>query len=358
MTTIRPLHAARQPGQDAPICGPGQDPSAAPRCWSRPRKTPWAALWICVIALLPGPAAAALRLCNQTSYILEIATGVTRAEEVITKGWTRLIPGVCKTVLAGDLRQQTSFVYAQSARAYDGPRRAWGGLHWLCAQTGEFRIEEPNGYTRCTGGRRLPFFQISGHGQRNWTQTFGQTPALTSRAAAQAAGLARLLTSAGFDGAHPGHALALFRARMHLSAHAPVAAVFDALESAALGQAAPNGYEVCNDTAAQIFVALADREHGHWHTRGWWHVGPVACAQALTTPLTGRIYLLVDGSKGRRLVGGGAHFCITNITFDVEGEGSCAARGLKPAGFLATNLHHHPGYIAHVDKAGLVPRPK
>ena len=321
----------------------------------RPTRT---ALWISAIALLPAPAAAALKLCNQTSYILEIATGVARAEEIITKGWTRLIPGACKIVLASDLRQQTSFVYAQNARAYDGPRRAWGGLHWLCARTGSFRVVEPNGDTSCANGQRLPFFQISAPGQQNWTQTFGQTPALASRAAAQTAGLARLLTSAGFAGTHPAQALARFRARMHLPAHAALAAVFDALESAALSKAAPNGYEVCNDTAAPIFVALADREQGQWHTRGWWHVGPVACAQTLTTPLTGKVYLLVDGNKGRRLVSGGAHFCITNITFDVEGGGSCAARGLKPAGFLATNLRHHPGYIAHVDQDGLVPGPK
>jgi uncharacterized membrane protein len=316
-------------------------------------------LWISVAALLPAPAAAALKLCNQTSYILLVATGVARAEAVLTKGWTRLLPGVCKSVFVGDLRQPASFfVYAHSARAYDGPRRAWGGTHWLCARTGDFRTVEPIGDTRCPDGQKLPFSQISAHGQENWTQSFGQTPALATKAAAQAAGLARLLTSAGLDGGHPANALARFRARMHLSARAPIAALFDALESAALSKAAPNGYEVCNDTAAPIFVALANLEQGHWHTRGWWHVAPVACAQALSTPLTGRVYLLVDGAKGRRLVGGAARFCITNITFDVEGGGSCTARGLKPAGFLATNKEQHRGYIAHVDESGLVPRPK
>ncbi len=355
MTLDHRHRTADSPKQNVSIRGPKEAASGVQRHQGLPIRPAKAALWLSVIALLPAPAAAALKLCNQTSYILETATGIERAEEVITKGWTRLIPGACKTVLAGDLRQQTSFVYAQSARAYDGPRRAWGGLHWLCARTGNFRTVEPSGNPSCTNGQRLPFFQISAPGQENWTQIFAQTPALTSRAAAQTAGLARLRSSAGLDGAQ---ALARFRARMHLPAHAPPAAVFDALENAALSRAAPNGYEVCNDTSAPIFVALADREQGHWHTRGWWHVGPVACAQTLTTALTGKVYLLVDGAKGRRLVGGGARFCVTNITFDVQGQGSCAARGLKPAGFLATNLRHHPGYIAHVDQNGLVPRPR
>ncbi len=358
MTKARLLPLTASPGKSRPIRDRALEEVVPGQRRNRGLRPSGAALWICAIALIPAPAAAALKLCNQTSYILEIATGVARAGEVITQGWTRLIPGACKTVLAGDLRLQTSFVYAHSARAYDGPRKAWGGMHWLCAREGDFRTAEPVGDTSCVGGQRLPFFQLSGHGQENWTQTFGQTPALASRAAAQAAGLARLLTSAGLDGTHPGPALARFRARMHLSAQAPTTAVFDALESAALSRAAPNGYEVCNDTAAPIFVALADREQHHWHTRGWWHVGPVACAQALTAPLKGKVYLLVDGAKGKRLVSGPTQFCITSITFDVEGNGSCAARGLKPAGFLPTNLHHHPGYIAHVDANGLVPRPR
>lgn len=357
-----PLNHARRAADRIPQFsssrGAKKAPSAGSRRhgWSvRPRG---AALWLCAIALVPAPAAAALKLCNQTSYILEIATGVARAEAIITKGWIRLIPGACKAVLAGDLRQQTSFVYAHSARAYDGPRKAWGGLHWLCARTGDFRVVEPSGDTSCTNGQRLPFFRISAPGQENWTQTFAQTPALASRTAAQSAGLARLLTSAGLDGAHPTQALARFRARMHIPVHAPLRAVFDALESAALSKATPNGYEVCNDTAAPVFVALANREGGHWHTRGWWHVGPVACAQTVSTPLKGTVYLLVDGTKGHRLVGGSAQFCVTNITFDVEGKGSCATRGLKPAGFLATNRRHRAGYIAHVDQNGLIPAPK
>lgn len=357
MTKAQALPHAASPRKKPPLRD-GPMPEASPwRRRSHGLGSSGAALWICAVALLPAPAAAALRLCNQTSYILAVATGVARAGDVITKGWTRLIPGACKTVLAGDLRQQTSFVYAHSARAYDGPRKAWGGMHWLCTRAGNFRTAEPVGDTSCAGGQRLPFFQISVRGQKSWTQTFGQTPALASPAAARAAGLSRLLTSAGLDGALPGPALARFRVRMHLSARASTTAVFDALESAALSRAVPNGYEVCNDTSAPIFVALANREQGHWHTRGWWHVRPVACSQALTTPLTGKVYLLVDGAKGHRLVSGPAHFCITSITFDVEGDGSCAARGLEPAGFLPTNLRRRPGYIAHVDKSGLVPRP-
>lgn len=321
-------------------------------------KMPWAAFGLAVVTLLPVPAAAALKLCNRTSYILDVATGVERAGTVVTAGWIRLIPGFCKTVLDGDLSTQTTFVYARSARAYDGPRRAWGGSAWLCARTSDFHSTAARGNPNCQGAHALPFFRIDPHGQPSWTQTFGQTPSLATARAAQAAGLARLLSSAGLNGAHPAHALAAFRARMHIASTAPISAVFDALESAALSRAAPNGYGVCNDTSARAFVALADHEQGQWHTRGWWQVGPGRCVQALTAKLAGPVYLLAEGPKGRRLVTGRTRFCITDITFDVEGQGSCSARGLKAAGFETTNLRHRPGYTAHVSEHGLVPEPR
>eukprot|EP00581_Thalassiosira_minuscula_P040283 CAMPEP_0184455240 /NCGR_PEP_ID=MMETSP0740-20130409/22725_1 /TAXON_ID=385413 /ORGANISM="Thalassiosira miniscula, Strain CCMP1093" /LENGTH=84 /DNA_ID=CAMNT_0026827013 /DNA_START=62 /DNA_END=313 /DNA_ORIENTATION=+ len=43
-------------------------------------------------------------VCNETSYIIEAATGRYDGQGVVVEGWTRLRPGACAKVIEGDLR--------------------------------------------------------------------------------------------------------------------------------------------------------------------------------------------------------------------------------------------------------------
>ena len=70
------------------------------------RLAPLAALMLAFGA--PGSAqsgsASGWDLCNQTSFVLEAATGRPENKSVIVEGWTRIRPGECRTALAGPLK--------------------------------------------------------------------------------------------------------------------------------------------------------------------------------------------------------------------------------------------------------------
>lgn len=316
--------------------------------------------WICATS----PADAALRLCNRTSHILYASTGGETGTTVATRGWMRIVPGACEAAIAGGLTAQRYFVYARSSQAHNGPARAWGGHTGLCAKDTDYALEQPLGTPRCPSDDAftVPFATVETGGQANWTTTFTETPPLASANAARQAGIVRLLGDAGYNvglGEGVGAALKKFRLRMKLAADAGPTDLFDALETEAMKVASPAGYSICNDTDAPIWAALGMRRAGVWFAQGWWKVAPGACARAIATRLSSdKIYLLVEKSDGHRLVTGKENFCVTNITFEIQGRTRCAERGLTAAGFAVTNTKGRGGFTAHVSEDGLLPPPR
>jgi len=313
-----------------------------------------------VFALVLCPASASLRLCNRTSYVLYAATGAAAADGVTVRGWTRIAPGACEIALSGDLAAQAYYLYARSSRAHAGPSRAWSGPTGLCTKDSDFSLKVAAGGARCTepASFQLPFIRLDTHHMRSWTTTFRETPDLASMQAAERAGLKRLLADIGMGdlGSDKSVAASLlqFRSRMHVPDKAPVAALFNALETAAMRNAVPAGYNVCNDTSRPIWAALGQKKGTVFVSRGWWTVAAGSCAGTMTDALVKQtIYLRVETPDGKPLVAGPEKFCVTNIEFEIQGRGRCAQRGLVEAGFAATNTAGAAGFTAHVTDHGL-----
>lgn len=319
-----------------------------------------AALVLCAAATLATPAAAALRLCNRTSYILYAATATTANDTVTTRGWTRLVPGGCATAIAADLGPDT-YIYARTSQAHNGPAHAWGGAQQLCIKDTDFTLATAASADRCDApdAYTVPFDKVATGGKTDWTTTFTQSPPFATAAAARRAGLGRLLADIGYrlgSATAFESALGKFRIRMKMPDTSGTAALFDALETEAMKVAAPAGYSVCNDTDETLWAALGFRRGKIWASRGWWQVAAGACARTLTTALeTNRIYLLVERRNGERLVTGKAKFCVTNIAFDVEKRSDCETRGLTAAGFVRTDTRGRTGFTAHISEDGLLP---
>ena len=53
-------------------------------------------------------------VCNQTSYILETATGRPEGKAVLVAGWLRLLPGECRTAAAAPLTRGVHYIYART----------------------------------------------------------------------------------------------------------------------------------------------------------------------------------------------------------------------------------------------------
>ena len=312
-----------------------------------------------------SPSAAALRLCNRTSYVLYASTGTETGNATLTRGWTRIVPGGCTVAIAGALTAPFYYVYARTSHAHNGPVHAWGGHTGLCVKDTDFSLNIPLGTQRCPSDDAftVPFAAVRTGGKANWTTTFTQTPPLASSNAARQAGIARLLGDIGYkaglrgnDGV--GDALEKFRARMKLSKNAGLNDLFDALETEAMKVASPSGYAICNDTDAPVWGALGLRSGAAWIASGWWKVMPGACARAIATKLSSdRVYLLVEGRDSKRLVAGKENFCVAAIAFEIEGRAHCTERGLTTAGFAVTNTKGLAGFTAHVSEDGLLPPP-
>ncbi len=320
-------------------------------------------------ALAAFPAQAGLKLCNRTSYILYAATAYSEGINALSQGWTRIVPGTCQTAIKEPLKAHGYFVYARSSLGHSGATRAWGGPQKFCVKDADFQLRVPLAAARCPEDDTfdLPFAGVETKKAQSWTMTLDETPAYASMKDAEAAGLKRLLRDEGARiatlDAKPDKAadaaLAAFRKRLNMAANASPSDLFDALETEALKTTAPHGYAVCNDTAKPIWVALAGQTGGKWFSRGWWQIAPSGCAKAITEALaTDKIYLLAQTPGGVPIVYGAQKFCVTNVEFDIQGRGNCAARGQTETGFAETQVKGLAGFTAHVSEHGLVYMPK
>ncbi|HYS46820.1 MAG TPA: DUF1036 domain-containing protein [Rhizomicrobium sp.] len=313
--------------------------------------------------LAPGPAHAALTLCNRTSYILYAATSAIQSPRSETQGWTRVAPGECQVARKEPLTAETYLVHARSGVAHSGPPRAWGGAYPVCVKDTNFILRQAVTRPICTAedSFALPFASLGNRGKSTWTMNFDEQPVM-SLSEAQLAGVKRLLVDNGYkidriDGKPDratGAALMDFRKRMRFAADAGNAQLFDVLEREARKKIAPSGYTVCNDSRDALLVALGQMEGQQPVSRGWWTVQPNACAKAITTALRAdAIFLLAQKKNGVGLVSGTQKFCTTAAAFEIRGAENCATRGFTQSGFAPTPTKGQAGYVAHIGPAGL-----
>src|SRR6202042_2136019 len=110
------------------------------------------------------PAAADLRLCNNTASRVGIAVGYKDAQGWTTEGWWNLPARTCETVLQGNLVARYYYVYAID---YDRGGE-WMGQAYMCTRDKEFTIR---GIGDCLarGYDRTGFFEVDTGEQRAWT---------------------------------------------------------------------------------------------------------------------------------------------------------------------------------------------
>jgi uncharacterized membrane protein len=318
---------------------------------------------LCAILFCFGvtPASAALKLCNQTSYVLYAAVGWRDGNNVAAQGWKRVIPGDCRDLLHQPLAAVPYFLFARSSSAHAGEVRNWGGNTSLCIKDTDFAVTGTATEQSCSDENAYPesFSAIDTHGMSSWTTTLTESPSIASLDDARKAGIDRLLGDLGYkfrddDGREA--ALAGFRRRVNLVSNASQADLLDAMETEAMKVVSPAGYSICNDTGGVVWTALGFAEGKRKLSAGWWKVGPGACAHALTQPLhVDAVFVHAEGHDRPALVSGPEKFCVANITFQTTDSDNCAAHGLTEARFAKTNTKGVAGYTAHISEGGLEP---
>jgi len=301
-------------------------------------------------------ARADLEICNRTSFVIEAAIGVETKGAAATRGWFRVDPGNCRSVLRGEISADHLYLHARALSLY-GSLSPLSATHIeLCTGGTDFLIA---GAKKCTKPeeRMLPFAEVRPRRTGNHASIFVAESAGYEPDQARIAAIQRLLTLAGFDadvvdgalGAKSEAALAAFLKSRGLSADAALRSDFlDVLLAAArVGSGA--GLLWCNDTKHIVMAAIATEDGGTVTTRGWWRLEAGACLRPELPRRTGsRIYSFAEAvdaagmlieQKGRPLAWGGSRkFCVKNIRFEISDHSNCNALGLEVKAFTPVEL--------------------
>ena len=306
-----------------------------------------AALACCI--LLAGRSAHAWEVCNETSFVLRVATAITVDSKLTPKGWSRARPGQCLLFVTDD--SSARYVYAESSVIHPGGIREWRGENTLCASDDDFTA---NTDVSCALQDLMTRDYLSIDPKEKRTRLvevdeFGENSSI--------AGMQRLLKELGYSipkidgksGRQTRRSLTKFVKDQKLTSGMSTDDKIDALEAVALVKGQALGITVCNEAATKMWISVAYRDSAAWIARGWWAINPKQCLRPHTQSIKGaeaHIYALLESSKD----GGDdstlkpattvpTKFCIAQSRFAVTERENCADRGYRTASFrpLATD---------------------
>ncbi len=314
---------------------------------------------------LGAPAAAQWTVCNESSYIAEVAVAYPEGDNKVTEGWTRVRPGECQIARRTALTPGVHHLYARSSPAHRGGLREWSGVTPLCVDEGDFSIA---GDAVCEDlGFETRFFMevpIDGTARRTALVDPDFESENLPRAdmggvdmtSVRLAGIQRLLTDTGyydraidgFTGIRTTRSIEQFVADQQLRSTPSDFELIDLLESAALLRADEVGLKLCNRTDTLVWTAIAQRAEEEWESRGWWPLGPDECAKVLNEALTQEAYYVYaamgdpETQTDRPLAAADEPFCLAPTRFAILGRESCAGRGYDEGRFATVLTRDRP----------------
>lgn len=287
------------------------------------------------------------KVCNQTSYIIESATGRPDGGAIVVEGWTRLRPGECKVALPAPLQPGVHYLYSRSSTAHRGGQRSWGGNTSLCVDgSGSFSVENPSSCA-AMGLESRNFVSVKINSRTSWTNTLSETEPYTQKKA-QAAGLQRLLNDAGVDdaridgyiGRRTRGAIARFLKVNKLQANTSDSELIDILEEMARIRSRDVGMTLCNRSNNPIWTAIGRRRGDGWESRGWWALSAGECARAIDDSLISTphyVFAEMETPDGTRFLENAQEsFCIARSKFAVIGREGCEVRAYREVDFVET----------------------
>jgi uncharacterized membrane protein len=294
-------------------------------------------------------------LCNQTSFVLEAATGRPENQSIIVEGWTRIRPGECRAALDAPVRPGTHFVFARSSKAHRGGQREWKGAIPLCIDpNGSFAV--PNQSSCASMGLEQRHFQAVRLDKPSGSRmTFHETERFNKGGQTAAnAGLQRLLDDAGVStdnkvvdgylGRESRAAIASFLSEHKLPAGMAnnTGELIDTLEDVARNRSLEVGMMLCNRTDNRITAAVARRRPDGWESRGWWTMDAGLCVRTMDESLIAAphyVFAEMETPQGvRPLSGAQTVFCTARSKVAILGRDDCDKRRFRQATFLETAI--------------------
>ena len=310
---------------------------------------------------LTAPARADLQFCNKTSYVLDLALALEEKDAAATRGWFRVDPGQCKSVLQGTITADKVFVHARALSAYGPSPLPQTGHADFCVTDGNFVIAAAKSCQAGAGQRLARFSQIKASENEQGLTAYLGEEADYDPAQARLAGIQRLLVVAGYDanpidgleGKKTSAALDQFVKDRRLPADAANGATFFQTLLDAVKATDGVGFSWCNETSYAVMAALGVDENGAVTTRGWYRVDAGKCVKPDLPAKPARLYSFAEAvdkegqslRRGDRLLtwGGPTQLCTRDVRFEISEQVNCSAQGLTATGFAVIDLAGKPG---------------
>lgn len=310
---------------------------------------------------LTASARADLQFCNKTSYVLDLALGLEEKDAAATRGWFRVDPGACKSVLQGVLQAEKVYVHARALAAYGPSPLPQAGHADLCVADGNFVIAAAKSCQTRAGQRLARFSQIKPSESDQLLTAWLGEEADYDPAQARLAGIQRLLVVAGYDanpidgleGKKTSTALDQFLKDRRLPGDAANGPAFFQALLDAVKAADGVGFSWCNETSYPVMAALGVDENGAVVTRGWYRVDAGKCVKPDLPAKPARLYSFAEAvdkegqslKRGDRLLiwGGPMQLCTRDVRFEISEQTNCGAQGLTATGFAVIDLAGKPG---------------
>ena len=307
---------------------------------------------LCAVAV---PARADLMICNRMSYIVKAAIGLENGRAAATRGWFRIDPGQCETVLHGGIDAARLLIHADALPVYGASPLPQRGHADLCVAHEDFVIPAARQCTRAHQ-RLAHFTEVNPSAAENGQIIYLAEEAAYDDAQARLAGIQRLLVLAGYDanpidgidGGKTKSAIGRFLKDHKLAADAVAkASIFDELLHAEK-QPDTVDFAWCNETSYPVMASLGVESGGAIVTRGWYRVAAGRCLRPDIRSKPQRLFSYgeavdADGHvvqrQGRHLIWGGTTLlCTRNVHFELSEHADCLAMGLTAKGFAPVDL--------------------
>src|SRR2546423_2621942 len=310
-----------------------------------------------LIALgLTASARADFQFCNKTSYVLDLALALEEKDAAATRGWFRVDPGACRSVLQGAIVAEKIYLHARALAAYGPSPLPQTGHADFCIAEGNFVIAAAKACQARTGQRLVRFSQIKpSETDQGLTAYLGEEADYDS-VQARLAGIQRLLVIArsdanpidGLEGKKTTAALDAFLKDRRLAVDAASGATFFQVMLDAVKAADGLGFSWCNETPHAVMAALGIDENGPVTTRGWYRVEAGKCVKPDLPAKPAKLYSFAEAvdkegqalKRGDRLLvwGGPTPLCTRDVRFGVSEQKNCAAQGLTATGFAVIDM--------------------
>ena len=311
---------------------------------------------------LTTPARADLQFCNKTSYVLDLALGLEEKGAAATRGWFRVEPGQCKSVMQGTPEAaQIYYVHARALAAYGPSPLPQAGQADFCIADGNFIIAAAKACNSRSGQRLMRFSEIKPSQTEQGLTAYLGEEADYDPAQARLAGVQRLLVIAGYDatpidgleGKKTAAALDQFLKDRRLPAETANGATFFQVLLDAVKEADGLGFSWCNETPFAVMAAIGIDEKGAVTTRGWYRVDAGKCVKPELPAHPSRLFSFAeavdkDGQTVKRgdkplAWGGVAQLCTGDARFEIGEQKNCTAQGLTATGFAVIDMAGRQG---------------